>query len=102
MCFLSPDLLIQQKSQLLDKYLSNGLLNSFSSVHEMTQTLRGTDFIYLDGVLQHEYSNPKEEFPASVDYFLKHFKLYIQLLKMIPEFLPDVNLSSLCWLNIFI
>jgi hypothetical protein len=48
--------------------------------------------VYLDALLQHEYQNPKEEFPASLNYFVKHLKLYVQLLKIIPELLPEVNL----------
>lgn len=51
--------------------------------------------MYLDALLQHEYRNPKEEFPVSVEYFLKVFRLYIQILRMIPEYLSDVNLLAL-------
>lgn len=75
----------------MDDIISKDIVNSFDSPYELTQTLRGSEFIYLDSLLQHEYENPQEEFPAAVHYFVMHFRFYIKLLKMIPELLPEVK-----------
>eukprot|EP00331_Platyophrya_macrostoma_P020041 CAMPEP_0176473366 /NCGR_PEP_ID=MMETSP0127-20121128/42273_1 /TAXON_ID=938130 /ORGANISM="Platyophrya macrostoma, Strain WH" /LENGTH=279 /DNA_ID=CAMNT_0017868367 /DNA_START=16 /DNA_END=855 /DNA_ORIENTATION=+ len=80
---------VEEANKRLEGYLAQGLINSFKSCHEITQTLRGSEFIFLDALLAHEYENPAQEFPTSLKYFINYFKLYIHLLKMIPEYLSD-------------
>jgi len=63
----------------------------FENSHEITQYLRGTEYIYIDCLLQFEYKNPKEELPYVFKYFEIFFQAYAKFLNMIPDYIQDVR-----------
>jgi hypothetical protein len=72
------------------KEIADTKFECLKSPFEITQLLRGHEFVYLDSLLQHDFLQAKEELPHVFKYFEQTFILYITFLKMLPEYIPDV------------
>ena len=61
------------------------------SPNDITQLLRGVDYINLDALLQHEFKNPKEEIPLVFEFLTHHMKIFIKFLQILPDYFQDVS-----------
>jgi hypothetical protein len=62
----------------------------FTSANEITQFLRGEEYVFVDCLLQNEYSDPLEEIPSVLKYIKVFFDFYVKFMRNLPDYLPDV------------
>jgi hypothetical protein len=65
----------------------------FTSANEITQFLRGDEYVYVDCLLQNEYADPFEEIPHVLKYIKVFFDFYIKYMRALPDYLPEVTPS---------
>lgn len=89
-----------QKIQKLQEVVASNFTNLASSF-EITQYLRGSEYVYVDCLLQFEYKNPKEELPYVFKYLDVFLQAHVKFLNMLPDYYQDY-LEGLANLDAFL